>query len=70
MFISKPLMSIYQNFCNCLLYNFVEHCYTLKNNPAKLEKTRNFKMKIFVLNEKMTLLGQCRFEKYIKFPIK
>ena len=66
---SKPLMSIYQNFCN-LLYNFVEHCYTLKNNPAKLEKTRNFKMKNFVLNEKMTLLGQCRFEKYIKFPIK
>ena len=67
---TKPLMFIHQNFCFFLLYNFLEHCYTLKNNPVKLQKRCNFKLKNFVLNEKMNLLGYCRFEKYIKFPIK
>lgn len=38
MVISKLLMFTYQFICNCLPYNFVEHCKALKDNPVKNTK--------------------------------
>lgn len=55
-------------FCNCVLYNFVEHFYTLKNDPVKLQKHENLKRFFFVLNEKDPFGLYCRF-KYFPYAI-